>query len=357
MYVGMDIQSTVGVKTGIGYYVLNLIEQLKKIDKVRLSYYKNDSLQNLNTLKRIYWENISLPNLFSKDNPSIVHIPGFAGPRFRTRIKRVTTVHDLIGILYPENLSPISRFYWQKWLPDSIQTSDMIIAISDNTKRDIMRLLGVADEKIQVVLSAAGENFKPITNEKQLDEVRKKYNLPQEFILNVGTIEPRKNILGLLEAFSAYLKESKSSESLVLVGKKDWGYQDVLKRVDELGITPQVIFTDYVSDEDLPVLYTLCKVFIYPSFYEGFGLPVLEALACGKPVICSKTSSLPEIAGGAAILIDPENVRELKDAIYKMANDVSIREEFSEKALIQAGKFSWKKTASQTLEVYKQMLT
>lgn len=356
MKIGIDIQSTVGSKTGIGYYASNLVEKLTSMREVDVVVYKDERLPELNTVRRIFWENATLPALVKNDNLDIFHVPGFAGPRVKGKTKKITTICDLIGVLYPENLNIVSRFYWQKWLPYCVKNSDAMIAISEHTKKDIMKLLGVPAEKIHVILLAADRKFRPIEDGKIPGFIRGKYGLPDEFFLTAGTIEPRKNIVGLVEAFSAYISGSGSGISLVIAGKKDWGYEKVREKVDELGIADKVIFTGYVPDEDLPVIYNLAKFFVYPSFYEGFGLPVLEAMSCGRPVICSNNSSLPEVAGDAAILIDPSDIKDMKLAIQKMNADEPLRKDLAEKSLRQAGRFSWEKTAAQTLDVYKKTM-
>jgi len=356
MKVGIDAQSTVGRKTGIGYYAGNLIDHFKRVGDMDFFYFKNTDIQDLNTVGRIRWENFILPGFALKEEVDILHTPGFAGPKTRGSFKKVTTVCDLIGMIYPRNLNVVSRFYWQRWLPGCVRNSDIIIAISEHTKRDLVRLLDIPERKIRVILLAADPRFSPIEDAVKRTEVRRKYDLPEEFILNVGTVEPRKNVCGLVEAFSCYLEESHSGPDLVIAGKKDWGYAEARRKVDELGISSRVHFTDYIDDEDLPVLYNLAKFFVYPSFYEGFGLPVLEALSCGRPVICSNASSLPEVTQDAALLIDPDNIRDLKEAIATLDKNEAIRTELSGRAVRQAGKFSWEKTVSQTLDVYKETL-
>ena len=356
MKIGIDIQSTQGNKTGIGFYVENLINELKAYNDIELSCYKHPAEHDLNTLERLYWENVTLPKKAERSGVEIMHIPGFAGTRRQGKYKKITTVHDLIGMIYPENLGLASRFYWQKWLPFCVKNSDAIIAVSEHTKKDIVRLLGVPEEKVHVVLSAVDPVFRPIKDVEDLDRVRKKYNLHQNFILNLGTIEPRKNICGLIQAFSDHVSNSRKDTSLVIVGKKSWGFEEAAKKIKELGIDNRVQFTDYIEDEDLPALYNLSKFFVFPSFYEGFGFPVLEAMSCGKPVITSNVSSLPEIASGAAILIDPSDNISLSEAISELDNNEKTRVELSEKSIKRASDFSWAKTALQTIEVYRKVV-
>lgn len=355
MKVGIDIQSTIGKKTGIGYYTAHLLDNISSLEGVEFNYYSDPDKLELNSIGRMRWENGSLMAMAEKDDIDIFHIPGFAGPFKKGRHKRVTTVHDLIGIIFPENLGILSRFYWQKWLPACIKKSDAIIAVSECTKQDIIRLLGVPEEKIHVVLSAADDRFTVIADRTKLEEVRNKYDLPQEFILTVGSVEPRKNIHGLIEAFDLYIQESGSNVSLVIVGSKDWGYKKAYEEAERRNRLSRVVFTDYVEDRDLPGIYNLAKFFMLPSFYEGFGLPVLEAMACGKPVICSNRAALPEITHDAAILIDPYSLESLKKAISEVDQDVALNEDLSLKSIRKASEFSWRKTAEDTLKVYENV--
>jgi glycosyltransferase involved in cell wall biosynthesis len=355
MKVGIDIQSTLGRKTGIGLYTRNLVDRIERDGGVELVCF-DPGKEELNTLERIKWENLGLMARVRRMDIDLLHVTGFAGPMFSGSTPKITTVHDLIGMIYPENLGTGSRFYWQKWLPGCVRNSDLILADSENTKSDIVKLLGVPEKKIRVVLLAVDEKFKPCDNEGRLRDVAAKYGLPDKFILNVGTIEPRKNIPGLIDAFEAYVRYCKGEMKLVLVGKKDWGYRQARKMADDLEISDRVIFADYVDDEDIPAFYSMARVFVYPSFYEGFGLPVLEAMSCGCPVIGSGVSSVPEIIGEAGLFIDPYDMRELPGMLKDLERDDFLYEELSEKALKRADEFSWERTAERTIEAYRVVL-
>ena len=357
MRIGIDAQSTQGRPTGIGYYAGNLFANFNNVSEFEFQYYKTFGEKDLNTLERLYWENFTVPALAKKGCIDLLHIPGFAGTRARGRYKKVTTVCDLIGMIYPQNMGLLSRFYWQKWLPQCVKSSDMIIAISNHTKNDIIRLLGISEDRIRVTLLAVDDKFHPIRDEDILNSVHAKYNLPERFMLCVSTIEPRKNIIGLIRAFNSYITSNSGTDlCLVIAGKKGWDYNNTVNLIKELNMEDRVVFTDYIQDKDLPALYNLAEFFVYLSFYEGFGLPVLEALACGKAVICSDTSSLPEVTGDAAVLVNPVDIGQLGEAIEALDNNSKLREELSAKALVQAGRFSWKKTADATIEVYKEVL-
>ncbi len=356
MNVGIDARPASGKRTGIGYYTRNLIRALDGKGGLRYTCFTGDRNNDLNTPERIYWENIRLPWLVRRSKVDLLHIPGFAGPLFKCGRRKVTTVHDLIGMIYPRNLDFASRFYWQKWLPACIGSSDAVIADSENTRTDILRLLRVPESRVHVVPLAVEEKFSPGAGTGRFETVRAKYGLPAEFMLTVGTVEPRKNVHGLIAAAALYFRERDTGLHVVVVGSKDWGYDQAGRKMEELGIRDRVRFTGYIEEEDMPVVYNMAKFFVYPSFYEGFGLPVLEALSCGIPVICSGVSSLPEVAGDAAILIDPGNVTELKEAVRSLDEDPRLLSAMSRRALRQAGKFSWQSTAERTLEVYKKLL-
>ncbi len=357
MKIGIDVQSTQGKLTGIGYYTKNLLENMKIAPEIELSYYRYPKETDLNTLERIYWENVSLPKLFKKDKPDILHITGFAGPLATGKTRKITTVHDLIGMIYPGNLAPVSRLYWQRWLPARVKNSRLIIAVSEHTKKDVVRLLGVSPDRVRVTYLAANKSFRYISNRESLYEVLKKYGINSKYILSVGTIEPRKNYVNLIKAFALHLDKVKKEEiKLVIVGRKGWAYNECLKSAIELGIQRHIIFCDYVNDVDLPIIYNMAELFVFPSLYEGFGLPVLEAMCCGVPIICSNTSSIPEVTADAAVLINPLNIPAMADAIENVMSNVDLRKSLSGKAMRQSSRFSWEKTAQKTISVYKEVL-
>ncbi|NQT89752.1 MAG: glycosyltransferase family 4 protein [Candidatus Omnitrophica bacterium] len=357
MKIGIDMQSATLQATGIGYYARCLSQEYEKIDSIDFRYYRDSQGKDYNTLQRLYWENVSLSRKARNDKIDILHVPGFAGPYMKGAYRKITTVHDLIGLIYPQNLALVSRLYWQRWLPAAIRNSDFIIADSENTKRDIIRLLKIPVERIKVVYLAADEVFRPIEGADEKRARLKAYGIDKDYILNVGTVEPRKNVPRLMEAFAAYLKESKRDDLLlVIAGKKAWGYDACLSKMKELKLEDKVTFCDYVDNEDLPLLYNLAEAFAYPSFYEGFGLPVLEAMACGVPVICSKASSLPEIGGDAGIYVDPEDTASVKAALSSVLGDKGFREQLRGKSIEQANRFSWAKTAAETIAIYKEVL-
>ena len=290
-------------------------------------------------------------------------LPRLKGPR------TVLTVHDLIFLLFPEYHLPLNRWFLNRFMPLFIRRADAIIAISQCTKDDLIRHYGVPSEKVTVIYEGVDSRFHPVTDPDVLGRVRARYGLPEHYILYVGTIEPRKNLTALLEAFVALRKQASNRQpatsnqrleagswKLVIAGKRGWLYEGFFRRLRELGLEGEVILLGFVPDEDLPALYSAAELFVFPSLYEGFGLPVLEAMACGTPVIASNASSLPEVVGEAGILIDPHDVGGLVKAMGRVLMDGGKRREMREKGLQQAARFSWERTAAMTLGVYRSVL-
>jgi glycosyltransferase involved in cell wall biosynthesis len=239
-------------------------------------------------------------------------------------------------------------------IPMSVKRSDVAIAISQSVKEDIVRILGVQPEKVKVIYLGKHERFRPIRDPERLSRFRTKYGLSRRVVLFVGLIEPRKNLATLVQAFAS-LKSLHGDFCLVLAGDYGWGCQDVLASVRRYGIENHVLFPGFIPDGELPELYNLADVFVYPSLYEGFGLPVLEAMACGVPVVTSNVSSMPEVVGEAGLLVDPRSVEELAQGIRRVLTDATLRSQMREKGLERSELFSWEKTARETLEVYRQI--
>lgn len=271
--------------------------------------------------------------------PKLKHIPA------------VFTLHDLIFRFDPASHKLLNRIYLGLMAPQFLRAAQAIIAVSECTKRDAVRLYNVPPEKICVIYEGVDPRFKPIADADKLAAVRLKYNLPERFILHVGTIEPRKNLPRLFEALQlSTFHLPPSTGHLVLAGKKGWLTAKTFERAKELG--ESVIFAGYVADEDLPALYNLADLLVMPSVYEGFGLPVLEAMACGTPVACSNVSSLPEIAGDAALLFDPRDVRSIAQALERGLTDFELRAELRARGLARAARFTWGEAARRTRQLY-----
>ncbi len=353
MKIGIDVHSAHQRKTGIGVYTHNLVRGLRSVDTANEYILYGDSRpRNLKTLERIARENTYIPARSFWDRLDLLHIPGYSVPLF-SKGTLVVTVHDLIGMIYPENLALMSRFYWGTWLPMVVGRADKIIADSYNTKRDIIKLLGIPEAKIRVIHLAADPKFRPVRDPLALHQVKRRFNLAKPFVLYVGTIEPRKNLIRVMEAWSQVRRRTKIPYQLVITGFQAWAYHEVSDLARRLEIKRDVVFTGYVRDEELPLLYNACDLFIFPSLYEGFGMPVLEAMACGVPVLTSNTSSIPEVAGEDAVSVDPTDVDKMALAIQQILEDAALRERLRQAGPKRAAQFSWEKTARQTLEIYE----
>jgi glycosyltransferase involved in cell wall biosynthesis len=238
-------------------------------------------------------------------------------------------------------------------LPRFLRDADKIIAISECTKKDAIRLYGIEEAKIRVIHGGVNPFFRPVSPDTA-EAVRHRYNLPNHYILYVGTIEPRKNLVTLLEAYRA-LRNRDAEIKLVIAGRKGWRQEEFFRKLLKTGLEHDIVFTGFVPDQDLPAVYTMADVFAFPSLYEGFGLPVLEAMACGTPVVCSNTSRLPEVAGNAAVLVSPQDVRGWIEALNKILKSDELRTDLHQRGLRQAAGFTWESTARKTCDVYRQV--
>jgi glycosyltransferase involved in cell wall biosynthesis len=272
-----------------------------------------------------------------------------------SRIRSVFTLHDLIFRFDPASHLPLNRIYLNLMVPRFLRAANAIIAVSECTKRDAMRLYGTPAEKIHVIPEGVDARFKPPSHPGRLEHVRSTYNLPERFVLCVGTIEPRKNLPILFEALALRRQQGLELWHLVIVGKPGWLYEPIFSRVTELGLQDVVHFTGFVGEHDLPAIYSAATLLAMPSHYEGFGLPVLEAMACGTPVACSSTASLPEVAGEAALLVSPDDVRGWAEAISRVLSDQALHAQIRERGLSQAARFTWERAARQTADLYRHV--
>lgn len=352
MRVAIDGSSRQGRKTGIGVYTENLLGALRTAEPDIDIFELNDGADaNQRTDRRIWREQFALPRLARQASADILHLPGFAAPA-RASCPVVLTVHDLIGVLFARDFPPVARFYWSRWLPFTLRFPNILIANSEHTRKDVINLVGVPPDRIRVVYPGRDERFRPIADREELAQVRAEMNLPEPFLLFVGTLEPRKGVDTLIRAFARLASEI--LDSLVIVGKRGWYWEQTLALVDRLGLGRRIRLLDYVPDGTLPLLYNLAHAFVFPSRYEGFGLPVLEAMACGIPVVSSNAASLPEIVGDAGLLFPPDNVDALSHAIVRIVGDAGLRASLRECGLRQARRFDWTVSAHETAQVYRE---
>jgi glycosyltransferase involved in cell wall biosynthesis len=265
--------------------------------------------------------------------------------------RKVLTVHDLSFLRVPECAHPVLRDYLLRVVPRSVRKADLILADSACTRQDVIDLLDIAPERVQVVYPGVEPHFRPVEGQALL-ALREHYHLERPYILGVSTLEPRKNFTGLVEAFAFLRSRRDLPHELVIAGGKGWLYEPIFARVRELGLTDQVRFLGHVPDNDLPGLYSASACFAYPSFYEGFGIPVLEAMACGAPVVVSGTSSLPEAAGSAALLVDPYDVESLVDGLERVLFDQELRADLRAAGFAQVRQFTWERAGRALLDAY-----
>lgn len=370
----MKIPPPWGIKTGVEYYVLNLAENLILIDKDNEYIFficfsigsKMDSkpfLESRNSKKKIIrlpinsllclsWAYLSMPPIdWIIGEVDIFHSSYSIAPPLK-KGNLIYTVHDLVNLKYPELHTIKSAPVYLRRLSLSVQEAKRIIAVSENTKNDLMEFTKVPEEKIRVIPEAPRKEFRRIEDAELIKKIKEKYNLNQKYILSVCTLEPRKNLKNLIRSFSQLKDDMKEEYSLVIVGKKGWLYNEIFEEIKNLKLHDRVKIIGYVPENHVPILMNGAEVFVYPSIYEGFGLPPLEAMACGTPVISSNSSSLPEVIGDAGILFDPYDTDELTEKLSCLLSSESLKKEMSIRGEQRARMFSWEKTAKETLKVY-----
>lgn len=366
MQVGIDARLVYYTRAGIGEYTLRLTQalaeafpqerfvllqdyrqpqQLVGAGNVRVAYSRVPSHHRV--------EQLLLPWVVGGLNVDLYHSPDFIPP-LRYAGKSVITIHDLAFLVYPHFLTKdAARYYGQ--IDRAVRRADHIIAVSHSTKNDLIRMLGVPEEHITVIYEAADPRMRPIQREIALQRVEALYGVPDEFILFVSTIEPRKNVGGLLRAYRRLRDDYRLTPALVLAGSPGWLSDDIDALVTELHLEKCTYFLGRVETDDLPYLYNAARCLIHPAFYEGFGLTPLEAMACGAPVIVSNVSSLPEVVGDAALLVDPKQDEEITVALWRVLTDRDLEASLRMKARQRAASFSWRRAAEQTMDVYRKV--
>jgi glycosyltransferase involved in cell wall biosynthesis len=301
---------------------------------------------------RIAWEQVLAPFELARVQPDLVHGMAFAVPLL-WRGPSVVTIFDLSFLRYPQRLSVGRRHYLRAVTNLSARRACRVIAISESGRSEICALLGISPDKVDVALPGVTQDFCPLPA-GQVSSFRSKHHLPERFVLYLGTIEPRKNLDTLLRAY-AQLPERKEVK-LILAGGKGWQSERVDALIDELDLARDVITTGYVSNDKLPLWYNASEVFVYPSVYEGFGMPVLEAMACGRPTVASNSSSLPEVVGPSGILVPPTDIAAWGDALSILLTDPALRADLSARGKERARQFTWENTARATVDAYHKAL-
>lgn len=306
-------------------------------------------------LARILWEQTLLPFELVRNNYALLHSLAYVSPLLN-RTPSIVTVYDLSFFLYPEYLRPFHRVYLQIGSRLSARRARRVIAISESTKRDAVRLLHLDPNRVDVAPPGVDPVFFQAIDPKTLEAFRREKNLPDHFVLFLGTREPRKNIPALLRAFGQAQKQAGLPHHLVLAGGRGWMDQEIPRALESAGLTGKVILPDFVPHEELPYWYRAADAFVYPSQYEGFGMPALEALASGTAVITSNVSSLPEAVGDAALLVDPKSPSEIANALIRILTDDALRDELRTRGERHARQFTWARTAQVTARSYRRAL-
>lgn len=358
---------------GSEVYLRNLLFHLAKIDKQN-EYILFTNKENSNTFQisqpnftevlcpieaafrpaRILWEQFVLPFQIKKYAISVLHSPGYTAP-ILAPCRSVVTIHDMNCFYYPEDFSRLAIPLLRILVSLAARASDRVIVVSRNSKNHLVKILKMPENKICVIYIAGSSYLSVATaaeNEVR-EKLKKRYGVGNKFILNVSASHPHKNLHRLIEAYDILCKKHRIDCQLVIVGIKGRAQTSLMNSAKELSLEKRIIFTGWVSNEDLSSLYSAAQLFVFPSLFEGFGIPVLEAMACGIPVVCSNATSLPEVAGEAAILVTPYCVDEIAEAMYRALTDETLRAILLQKGLKRAGQFSWEKTARDTLDAYK----
>ncbi len=375
MRVAIDYTPAIYQGAGIGRFVRSLVKALADIDRDTeyilvfadppkgvspdIPQAPNFSCRRIPLPDRaltVLWHRASLPlpvELIT-GRVDVFHSPNFVlAPVWRS--SAVVTVHDLAFLLRPECADANLRDYLEKTVPRSVARSDFILADSESTQTDLICLLGVPPSKVAVVPGGVEEQFAPVRDPEALEEMRRRVSGGAPFILSVGMIEPRKNVVRLIEAFEMVKSRTQPPHKLVLAGKRGWLSDPIYARARESPRASDIVFPGYIPDADLPTLYSAADLFVFPSLYEGFGLPPLEAMACGTPVVVSDSSSLPEVVGDAALMVSAESSVELAEAMGLALEDGGLRDRMVAAGMRQAKQYTWRASAEKTLDVYRKL--
>lgn len=356
--------------TGIGTYTRNLVHNLINMNKKDIfnliwtgsidnNYNKSNTNISLISAKySSFYDEYFIPNLIESNNEDLYHIPqnGLGFP-LSNKLNVVVTIHDLIPYIMPETVgsSYLNKFIHD--MPDIVASSKGIFTVSEYSKKDILRFFPkYPAEKIYVTPLAAAPNFKPISKELCKSYIKQYYKITDPFILYVGGFSSRKNVKSLILSYFKIFSSFKRPHKLVLAGAIKDSAKELIDLVMTMGMGNYIIFPGYVDDNILPIFYNAAETFVYPSLYEGFGLPPLEAMSCKTPVITSNTTSIPEVTGDCSLLIDPNDVESLSTSLLKLLNSNDLKEELSKKGYKRSLQFSWRQTAKKTFEAYKKII-
>jgi glycosyltransferase involved in cell wall biosynthesis len=366
MRIAVEAEMSWRNRAGTGHYARSLFGAMERIAPEHVYLYlragrgepgalgagsKGRLRRLVNGLMRMAWIQFSLPAQIRRGQADVFHAPAMVGPRWQP-CPAIFSLLDLAVIKYPETFDPLWRAYVLFSLRWALPRARGVIAISESTRQDAIHHLGLLPDRVRVVYCGPDPAFRAIDDGDLLEAARRRLRLPERFILSVGTLEPRKNVPGLLEAFRRLKDEGDLIHKLVIVGDRGWLYDEVFRRIGQLQLEQDTILTGYLAREDLALAYNLADLLVYPSLYEGFGLPPLEAMACGCAVVTSDRSSLPEVVGDAALQVDPEDVSALARAMAALLCQPDRRAELVARGFRQARRFSWERAARETLDLY-----
>jgi len=382
--IGIDYTAAARQRAGIGRYTRELVTALLALESALDSPHEYVVFAATGQLPRAHWQResdhlrascnlqLAIRNLPLSDDwlarlwhrlrlpipvetitgsLDVFYSPDFVLPPTRRTTRALLTVHDLSFLHYPEAFVPALRRYLERVVPRSIARADLVLADSAHTRSDIVSLLGVPPDRVQVLYSGVPPGFRPQPELGEGERLRARYGLGDgRYVLSVGTLQPRKNYVRLIRAFANLEPETVEPKTqLVIGGGRGWLYQDIFAEAERHGDRVRIL--GFVDEADLPALYRNAALFAFPSLYEGFGLPVLEAMACGVPVVCSNASSLPEVAGDAALLVDPLDVDGLAEAMARALEDADLRRGMVARGVAQAARFTWEQAARQLVGV------
>ena len=375
MRIAFDYTAAVRQSAGVGNYVRRLLDAMLEQDSTNqytlLTSGRPTKERPFPTASNVRGRGIVIPDrylniiwyrwrlplyaTYFSGQADIYHGPDFALPPIGKNLRKVVTVHDLAFLEHPEYAVPALADYLKKVVPEAVAAADAVCTVSEEVSRTLVRHFQTPREKLVVIPNGVGPYFRRVTDPIILAATRHKYDMHKPLVLGVGTLEPRKNHISLIKAFYTAQKKKNGPAMLAIAGGKGWLYDETQQLVQDLKLEKKVRFLGRVSDLELVTLYSMADVFAFPSFFEGFGVPPIEAMACGAPVITSNTSSLPEVVSDAALLVDPHKPDELAHAITRLIENPQLQEELRQKGYERVKQFTWAESARKMLSVYQQL--
>ncbi len=371
MKIGINT-SFIDLKSGIGTYIYNLVRELQSIRSMgdefnfflsRKSYTQgifdeeNNNIYRYgipryNSLRKAFWEQITLPGKIKRIKLDLFHSPAFISP-LGLDVPSVVTVHDLAYLKYPETILKHKRRYYDFMFRRSVENAAKVITPSEFVKNEVIKHYNCPPDKVTAIHEGVADLFSPESNKDAEKKLLKRFGIVRQFLLFVGIIEPRKNLKRILRAYQN--AENTKDVQFVIAGKAGWMYEDISGIIEQLKKEGRIIITGEISPDELKILYNSCIALIFTTLYEGFGLPILEAMACGAPVVISNYSAMPEVAGEAALKVDAESVDDIMESIDRIIEDDELRNELKRRGKDNIRRFSWRKCAEETYSIYRSV--